>query len=183
LQGLVGGRRSGSEKRQTWCRPPERSSAPDERDGNSRRGKRARQGVSVTAPWRLARGRTNLRGSCFERGVRGTRRGSRGGRGPPVRRHQPRHRSGSEMPLAAIRRHRGRLDRSACARARVGGWGGEAVAEQARAQRPRVGGSSGCSLTTSRLQRLATGAFPSEACDASAERARPGVASSGDSSP
>jgi len=59
----------------------------------------------------------------------------------------------------------------ACARACVGWWSGEAVAEQARAQRPRVGRSSGCSLTTSRLQRLATGAFPSKASDVSAWQA------------
>lgn len=85
-EGLVGGRRSGSEKRQTWRRPPERSSVPEQRDGSSRRGKRARQGVSVTAPPRLVRGRTNLRGSCHEPSVCGTPRGSDGGRGPPVRR-------------------------------------------------------------------------------------------------
>lgn len=71
---------------------------------------------------------------------------------------------------------------AACARARVGGESRKAVGEQARAQRPRVGRSSGCSLTTSRLQRLATGAFPSKACDVSAWQARPGVASSGDPS-
>lgn len=118
-----------------------------------------------------------------EHDARGTLRGAMAERGPPVKRHQPRHRSGSEMPLAAVRRHRGRLDHGGLREGAGRRGEQEAVGEQARAQRPRVGRSSGCSLTTSRLQRLAKGAFPSKARDVSAWRARPGVASSGDPSP
>lgn len=135
------------------------------------------------SPRHAAHARSNKPAWVLPEQCSGHPTGSDGSRRPPVRRHQPRHRSGSEMPLAAVRRHRERLDpgglREGAGRRgerRSGGRAGESPA-------PESCRSSGCSLTTSRLQRLATGAFPSKACDVSAWRAQPGVASSGDPSP